>query len=77
MLGFKSAYCTLTRFYVLMHADSDRDIPGHTFVVDPKNQFRHLSKFGKDFLDQFQCSQTNSEVLKGKLTFSSNGLLFG
>ena len=40
-------------------------IPGNALVVDPKKQFRPLSKFGNAFLNRFQCSQTKSEVLKG------------
>ena len=49
-----------------MHADNDGVIPGNALVVDPKKQFRPLSKFGNSFLNRFQCSNTNSEVLKGK-----------
>jgi hypothetical protein len=48
-----------------MHADNDGVVPGNALVVDPKKQFRPLSKFGNSFLNRFQCSNTNSEVLKG------------
>ena len=48
-----------------MHGDHDGIIPGNALVVDPKKQFRPLSKFGNAFLNRFQCSQTKSEVLKG------------
>ena len=48
-----------------MHADSDGIIPGNALAVDPKKQFRPLAKFGNAFLNRFQCSNTNSEVLKG------------
>ena len=50
-----------------MHGDHDGIIPGNALVVDPKKQFRPLSKFGNAFLNRFQCSQTKSEVLKGAL----------
>ena len=49
-----------------MHADQDGVIPGNALVVDPKKQFRPLSKFGNAFLNRFQCSNTKSDVLKGK-----------
>ena len=53
-----------------MHGDHDGIIPGNALVVDPKKQFRPLSKFGNAFLNRFQCSQTKSEVLKGALAVS-------
>ena len=53
------------RFIAVMHGDHDGIIPGNALVVDPKKQFRPLSKFGNAFLNRFQCSQTKSEVLKG------------
>ena len=48
-----------------MHEDQEGVIPGNALVVDPKKQFRPLSKFGNAFLNRFQCSNTNSDVLKG------------
>ena len=57
--------CCFFRFIAVMHADNDGVIPGNALVVDPKKQFRPLSKFGNSFLNRFQCSNTNSEVLKG------------
>jgi len=48
-----------------MHSDNDGIIPGNALAVDPKKQFRPLAKFGNAFLNRFQCSNTNSEVLKG------------
>ena len=47
-----------------MHADQDGVIPGNALVVDPKKQFRPLSKFGNAFLNRFQCSNTKSEVIE-------------
>ena len=48
-----------------MHSDQDGVVPGNALVVDPKKQFRPLSKFGNAFLNRFQCSSTKSDVLKG------------
>ena len=53
------------RFIAVMHEDQEGVIPGNALVVDPKKQFRPLSKFGNAFLNRFQCSNTNSDVLKG------------
>ncbi len=47
-----------------MHSEQDGVVPGNALVVDPKKQFRPLSKFGNAFLNRFQCSNTNSAVLK-------------
>ena len=58
-----------------MHADNDGIVPGNALVVDPKKQFRPLSKFGNAFLNRFQCSHTNSEVLKGKYSGDLNSKL--
>ena len=53
------------RFIAVMYEDQEGVIPGNALVVDPKKQFRPLSKFGNAFLNRFQCSNTNSDVLKG------------
>jgi len=60
-----------------MHADQDGVIPGNALVVDPKKQFRPLSKFGNAFLNRFQCSNTKSEVLKGISIVDTPGILSG
>ena len=52
-----------------MHEEQEGVIPGNALVVDPKKQFRPLSKFGNAFLNRFQCSNTTSEVLKGNYEF--------
>ena len=57
-----------------MHADQDGVVPGNALVVDPKKQFRPLSKFGNAFLNRFQCSSTASEV--SFVTFPSNPRFF-
>ena len=43
---------SIFRFIAVMHADSDGVIPGNALVVDPKKQFRPLSKFGNAFLNR-------------------------
>ena len=47
---------TTDRFIAVMHGDSEGVIPGNALVVDPKKQFRPLSKFGNAFLNRFQVS---------------------
>ena len=66
---------TTDRFIAVMHSDSDGVIPGNALVVDPKKQFRPLSKFGNAFLNRFQCSGTNSQVLKGISIVDTPGIL--
>ena len=67
----------LVRFIAVMHADTDGVIPGNALVVDPKKQFRPLSKFGNAFLNRFQCSSTDSQVLKGISIVDTPGILSG
>ena len=52
------------RFIVVMYDEQEGIIPGNAVVVDAKKLFRPLSKFGNAFLTRFQCSNTNSDVLK-------------
>ena len=66
-----------SRFIAVMHADQDGVVPGNALVVDPKKQFRPLSKFGNAFLNRFQCSNTKSEVLKGISIVDTPGILSG
>jgi len=68
---------TTDRFIAVMHADSDGVIPGNALVVDPKKQFRPLSKYGNAFLNRFQCSGTASQVLKGISIVDTPGILSG
>jgi len=68
---------TTDRFIAVMHAETDGVVPGNALVVDPKKQFRPLSKFGNAFLNRFQCSGTNSSVLKGISIVDTPGILSG
>jgi len=68
---------TTDRFIAVMHADTDGVIPGNALVVDPKKQFRPLSKFGNAFLNRLQCSGSSSQVLKGISIVDTPGILSG
>ncbi|XP_027210271.1 EH domain-containing protein 1 [Penaeus vannamei] len=62
---------------VVMHSEREGVIPGNALVVDPKKPFRPLGKYGNTFLNRFQCSQLNSNVLKGITVVDTPGILSG
>ncbi|XP_047502447.1 EH domain-containing protein 3-like [Penaeus chinensis] len=62
---------------VVMHSEREGVIPGNALVVDPKKPFRPLGKYGNTFLNRFQCSQLNSNVLKGLTVVDTPGILSG
>jgi len=68
---------TTDRFISIMHGEDDGIIPGNALVVDPSKQFKPLSKFGNTFLNKFQCSMTDSEVLKTMSIIDTPGILSG
>lgn len=68
---------TTDRFIAVMYDEKESIIPGNALVVDPKRQFRPLSKFGNAFLNRFQCSLVNSPVLKGISIVDTPGILSG
>ena len=68
---------TTDKFITVMFGETEGVIPGNALVVDPKKQFRPLSKFGNAFLNRFQCSTVNSPVLKGISIVDSPGILSG
>lgn len=68
---------TTDRFIAVMHGEQETIIPGNALVVDPKRQFRPLSKFGNAFLNRFQSSVVNSEVLKSITIIDTPGILSG
>lgn len=68
---------TTDRFIAVMYDDKEGIIPGNALVVDPKKQFRPLSKYGNAFLNRFQCSTVPSPVLQGISIVDSPGILSG
>ncbi|XP_078000886.1 EH domain-containing protein 1-like [Glandiceps talaboti] len=64
-------------FIAVMNGDSEGVIPGNALVVDPKKQFRPLSRFGNAFLNRFQCSLVCSEVMNSISIIDTPGILAG
>nr|XP_023011882.1 EH domain-containing protein 3-like [Leptinotarsa decemlineata] len=68
---------TTDRFIAVMYDEKEGMIPGNALVVDPKRQFRPLSKFGNAFLNRLQCSLVNSTVLQNISIIDTPGILSG
>jgi len=60
-----------------MYDEKEGIIPGNALVVDPKRQFRPLSKYGNAFLNRFQCSTIPSPVLNAISIVDTPGILSG
>ncbi|GIY29902.1 EH domain-containing protein 1 [Caerostris extrusa] len=68
---------TTDRFIAVMHGTQETVIPGNALVVDPKKQYRPLSKFGNAFLNRLQCSLVNCDVLQSLTIVDTPGILSG
>lgn len=68
---------TTDRFIAVMYDEKEGVIPGNALVVDPKKQFRPLSKYGNAFLNRFQCSTVGSPVLQAISIVDTPGILSG
>ena len=68
---------TTDSFIAVMHSEHENVVPGNALVVDPKKNFKPLSKFGNAFLNRLQCSQMPNEVLKSISFIDTPGILSG
>jgi EH domain-containing protein 1 len=68
---------TTDSFIAVMYNENENVIPGNALVVDPKKNFKPLTKFGNAFLNRFQCSQMPNEVLKSISFIDTPGILSG
>ena len=68
---------TTDGFIAVMHGEHEGVIPGNALVVDPKKQFRPMSKFGNAFLNKLQCSVLPNKVLSSLSIIDTPGILSG
>jgi EH domain-containing protein 1 len=68
---------TTDSFIAVMYDDKENTIPGNALVVDPKKNFKPMSKFGNAFLSRFQCSQLPNDVLQSLTFIDTPGILSG
>eukprot|EP00466_Bigelowiella_natans_P019653 jgi/Bigna1/44156/e_gw1.89.8.1 len=68
---------TTDRFVAVMHGKDDRTIPGNAAVIAADKPFRGLEKYGLDFLNKFECCETDCEILKKISLIDTPGVLAG
>lgn len=68
---------TTDSFIAVMYNDIENVIPGNALVVDPKRNFKPLSKFGNAFLNRLNCSQLPNDVLRQMTFIDTPGILSG
>lgn len=68
---------TTDRFVAVMGGPIDRVIPGNAAAVQADLPFRGLTKFGTAFLNKFECSVANCEVLDKVFFVDTPGVLSG
>ena len=68
---------TTDSFIAVMYNEIENVIPGNALVVDPKRNFKPLSKFGNAFLNRLSCSQVPNDVLKQMTFIDTPGILSG
>mmetsp|Transcript_93546 Transcript_93546/g.227268 ORF Transcript_93546/g.227268 Transcript_93546/m.227268 type:complete len:632 (+) Transcript_93546:157-2052(+) len=68
---------TTDRFVAVMGGPIDRVIPGNAAAVQADLPFRGLTKFGTAFLNKFECSVANCEVLEKVFFVDTPGVLSG
>jgi GTPase SAR1 family protein len=68
---------TTDRFTAVFHGEDDNIVPGNSLAMQADKPYRSLSKFGVGFLDKFEGSSAQSEILE-QLTFvDTPGILAG
>jgi len=68
---------TTDRFVAVMHGNEDQIIPGNALSVDPEAPFGQLNKFGANFLNRFEASQCNAQILQNITLIDTPGVLSG
>lgn len=68
---------TTDSFIAVMYNEHESVVPGNALAVDPKKNFKPLSKFGNAFLNRFQCSQMPNDVLQSITFIDTPGILSG
>eukprot|EP01130_Rhizamoeba_saxonica_P015744 TRINITY_DN7118_c0_g1_i2.p1 TRINITY_DN7118_c0_g1~~TRINITY_DN7118_c0_g1_i2.p1 ORF type:complete len:509 (+),score=112.37 TRINITY_DN7118_c0_g1_i2:126-1652(+) len=68
---------TTDRFIAVMHGDEDKAIPGSAASIDQSLPYTGLQSFGGSFLDHFQVSKCNAEILKKVNFIDTPGILSG